>query len=85
MQVEKQKKQIILDKKTAQLKLANFCAYQERSQQEVREKLLKMGISADDTEDVIAFLIAENFLNEERFAIAYAGGKFRVKHWGNSK
>ena len=85
MQVEKQKKQIILDKKTAQLKLANFCAYQERSQQEVREKLLKMGVSADDTEDVIAFLIAENFLNEERFAIAYAGGKFRVKHWGKLK
>ena len=82
MQQEKSKQANPIDKKTAQLKLANFCAYQERSQQEVREKLVKMGISSDDLEDIIVFLISENFLNEERFAIAYAGGKFRVKHWG---
>jgi regulatory protein len=44
-----------------------------------------MGISSDDLEDIIVFLISENFLNEERFAIAYAGGKFRVKHWGKLK
>jgi regulatory protein len=85
MQQEKSKQTSPIDKKTAQLKLANFCAYQERSQQEVREKLVKMGISSDDLEDIIAFLISENFLNEERFAIAYAGGKFRVKHWGKLK
>lgn len=85
MQQEKSKQASPIDKKTAQLKLANFCAYQERSQQEVREKLVKMGISSDDLEDIIVFLISENFLNEERFAIAYAGGKFRVKHWGKLK
>ena len=82
MQQEKSKQTSPIDKKTAQLKLANFCAYQERSQQEVREKLVKMGILSDDLEDIIAFLISENFLNEERFAIAFAGGKFRIKHWG---
>lgn len=85
MQQEKSKQANPIDKKTAQLKLANFCAYQERSQQEVREKLVKMGILSDDLEDIIVFLISENFLNEERFAIAYAGGKFRVKHWGKLK
>lgn len=85
MQQEKSKQANPIDKKTAQLKLANFCAYQERSQQEVREKLVKMGIASDDLEDIIVFLISENFLNEERFAIAYAGGKFRVKHWGKLK
>jgi len=85
MQQEKSKQTSPIDKKTAQLKLANFCAYQERSQQEVREKLVKMGIASDDLEDIIVFLISENFLNEERFAIAYAGGKFRVKHWGKLK
>ena len=85
MQQEKSKQASPIDKKTAQLKLANFCAYQERSQQEVREKLVKMGIASDDLEDIIVFLISENFLNEERFAIAYAGGKFRVKHWGKLK
>jgi regulatory protein len=85
MQQEQSKQANPIDKKTAQLKLANFCAYQERSQQEVREKLVKMGILSDDLEDIIVFLISENFLNEERFAIAYAGGKFRVKHWGKLK
>jgi len=85
MQQEKSKQTSPIDKKTAQLKLANFCAYQERSQQEVREKLVKMGILSDDLEDIIAFLISENFLNEERFAIAFAGGKFRIKHWGKLK
>ena len=85
MQQENSKQASPIDKKTAQLKLANFCAYQERSQQEVREKLVKMGIASDDLEDIIVFLSSENFLNEERFAIAYAGGKFRVKHWGKLK
>jgi regulatory protein len=85
MQQEKSKQTSPIDKKTEQLKLANFCAYQERSQQEVREKLVKMGILSDDLEDIIAFLISENFLNEERFAIAFAGGKFRIKHWGKLK
>jgi regulatory protein len=85
MQQEKSKQASPIDKKTAQLKLANFCAYQERSQQEVREKLVKMGILSDDLEDIIAFLISENFLNEERFATQFAGGHFRIKGWGKVK
>ncbi len=76
---------VFYDKKTAQLRLENYCAYQERSQQEVRDKLNKMGILREEVEDIIAYLIAENFLNEERFAIAFAGGKFRIKQWGKLK
>jgi regulatory protein len=34
---------------------------------------------------LISKLIQENFLNEERYAIAYAGGKFRAKDWGKNK
>ena len=30
-------------------------------------------------------MISENYLNEERFALAFAGGKFRIKHWGRIK
>ena len=33
----------------------------------------------------MAELISEDYLNEERFAIAYAGGHFRMKHWGRIK
>ena len=62
-----------------------FCAYQERTQQEVRERLKEWGVYGDDAEEVIAELIQQNYLNEERFAKSFAGGKFRVKGWGKRK
>lgn len=73
-----------MDDSTLQ-KLKHFCAYQERSQYEVRSKLLELNIYGDDLENYIVALIEENYLNEERFAKAYAGGKFRVKQWGRIK
>jgi regulatory protein len=63
-------------------KLQAYCAYQERCHQEVVAKLFDLGIYGDAQDDIIAKLIGENFLNEERFAVAYARGKFRIKHWG---
>jgi regulatory protein len=69
----------------AKAKAWAYCAYQERSQQEVRDKLYEYGLHSDEVENLIAELIGENFLNEERFAKAYAGGKFRVKKWGRYK
>lgn len=67
------------------LKASSFCAYQERTQQEVRNKLYEQDVDKDLIEEVIVKLIEENFLNEERFAKAYAGGKFRIKRWGRNK
>lgn len=65
--------------------MSRYCAYQERSQKEVRNKLYELGFYGDEIEELIVELIAENFLNEERFAKAFAGGKFRVKKWGRNK
>jgi regulatory protein len=67
------------------LKAQLYCAYQERYQQEVRDKLYEWGLFPEAVENIIAQLITENFLNEERFAKAYAGGKFRIKKWGRVK
>lgn len=75
-------KKIFTEKDRALSKLQKYCAYQERCHQEVRSKLIELKIYGDDLEEIIAELISENFLNEERFAIAYAGGKFRMKKWG---
>lgn len=61
------------------------CAYQERCQQEMRDKLYDWGLHSLEVENIIARLITDNFLNEERFAIAFAGGKFRIKKWGRIK
>jgi len=69
----------------AKLKAESYCAYQERSQQEVRDKLYEWGLHSVDVERIIGELITDNFLNEERFALAYASGKFRMKAWGRNK
>ena len=69
----------------AKVKVSRYCAYQERSHHEVRQKLASMGFYGDEAEGVIADLIAEGFINEERFARAYVGGNFRVKKWGRHK
>lgn len=71
--------------KIAKIKAARYCAYRERTQREVREKLHSYGIYGDDAEYLISELITEGFINEERFAKAYAGGKFRMKKWGRLK
>ncbi|HEY1023602.1 MAG TPA: regulatory protein RecX [Sphingobacteriaceae bacterium] len=78
-------RQLVLSKQQARQKIESYCAYQERSQQEVRNKLYEMGLRTADVEEVIAELIQTNFLNEERFALAYASGKFRLKQWGRKK
>ena len=70
------------DKHTALIKLQRYCVYQDRCHQEVRKKLLDLGVYGLDLENVITELIADNFLNEERFACSYARGKFRMKGWG---
>lgn len=74
-----------LSRPQAKLKAEAFCAYQERAQQEVRDKLYEWGLHASDVEEIISELIVDNFLNEERFAIAYVSGKFRMKGWGKIK
>lgn len=69
----------------AKAKAMAYCAYQERSQQQLRDKLYDYGLHMEEVESLVAELIGENFINEERFAKAYAGGKFRIKKWGRYK
>lgn len=69
----------------AKAKLYRYCAYQERSHQEVKDKLYSLGLHRSDVDDIVMQLITEGFLNEERFARAFAGGKFRMQHWGRIK
>lgn len=66
-------------------KLRHYCGYQERCHREVVEKLYELGIRKKEHDAMLAALIEGGYLNEERFAIAYAGGKFRIKQWGRIK
>jgi regulatory protein len=75
----------ILSKEEALQKLRQYCAYQERSHSEVQQKLWDLGVRRADHNEVISALIEDDYLNEERFAKAFAGGKFRMKDWGRRK
>lgn len=66
-------------------KLERYCAYQERCHKEVRQKLFDLGMNSDSSDKIIADLIQNNFLNETRFATAFARGKFRTKKWGKTR
>ena len=74
-----------LTKEQAFQKIKQFCAYQERCHYEVREKLYSYGLYKQLVEELISSLIEEDYLNEERFAFQFAGGRFRMKHWGRVK
>ncbi len=75
----------IFSRQQAKVKAESYCAYQERSQYEIRNKLYEWGLYQKDVEEIICELIESNFLNEERFALAYTLGKFRIKGWGKIK
>ena len=59
-----------------------FCAYRDRSQKEVEDKLLEMRMIPEAREQIVIKLMQEDFLNEERFARSFVRGKYRIKKWG---
>ncbi len=79
-----QKEQIYSKEQSLQ-KAKHFCAYQERCHQEVKDKLYGFGLHRKDVDELLSQLIEENYLNEERFAVQFAGGHFRMKQWGKVK
>ncbi|WP_461488110.1 regulatory protein RecX [Pontibacter sp. HJ8] len=85
MDLEQQKKQKTYTPKEALIKAAAYCAYQERTQQEVRSKLYSYGLEPDDVEELIVRLSQEKMLDEERYARSYVRGKYGLKKWGRRK
>ena len=69
----------------AQKNLENYCAYQERCHKDVIDKLRKMKMIPEVIDTIVVHLITNNYLNEERFAKAFARGKFRIKKWGKNR
>lgn len=66
-------------------KMRRWCAMQERCIVEVRIHSRAVGVSETNTEKIIAQLSEEGFIDEERYAKLYAGGKFRNKKWGRAR
>jgi regulatory protein len=66
-------------------KIRYFCSYQERCIHDTEEKLKDWTVQKKLIPSIISQLQEEGYINEERFAKVYAGGKFRVNKWGRQK
>lgn len=67
------------------LKLVNYCVYQDRCHAEVEQKMREFLLIEEAKDEIILYLLKENYLNEERFTRSYIRGKFYIKHWGRNK
>ena len=74
-----------LTREQAIQKLRHYCSYQERSHSDVQQKLWELGVRKQEHDEIISSLIEDDYLNEERFAKQFVGGKFRMKDWGRKK
>ncbi|MES1220861.1 MAG: regulatory protein RecX [Bacteroidota bacterium] len=74
-----------LSKEEALQKAKHYCDYQHRCHSEVKDKLYSLGVWKNDVEEIIAQLIEEKYLDEERFAVHFARGRFNLKQWGKEK
>ncbi|MDQ1095103.1 regulatory protein [Chryseobacterium sp. SORGH_AS909] len=66
-------------------KLVNYCVYQDRCHAEVEQKMREFLLIDEAKEEIMLYLLKENYLNEERFTRSYIRGKFYIKHWGRNK
>ncbi|CAH0275016.1 regulatory protein RecX [Chryseobacterium sp. Bi04] len=67
------------------MKLVNYCVYQDRCHAEVEQKMREFLLIEEAKEEILLYLMKENYLNEERFTRSYIRGKFYIKHWGKNK
>lgn len=74
-----------MDKEKALNKIAGMCSRKEYCTEEVREKLLRWELPEEEVREVLAFLQRHQFIDDRRFAFAYAEDKFRFNHWGKQK
>ncbi|SHK34708.1 regulatory protein RecX [Epilithonimonas mollis] len=66
-------------------KLVNYCVYQDRCHSEIEQKMRDFLLIPEAKDDILLYLMKENYLNEERFTRSYIRGKFYMKHWGRNK
>lgn len=65
--------------------IRKYCAYRERCQSEVYQRLYQMKVPRDWMEELLADLMSEDYLNEWRYAEWYARSKVNQNGWGRIK
>ena len=74
-----------MNKDDALSALQKYCIRQDRCHAEVRNKLLKLKVYGQDLEEIMADLITDGYLDEERYARSYVRGKHKMNRWGRVK
>jgi len=73
------------DEKIIIEKIQSYCLYQDRCVMEVKNKLYSFKVSSQLVENIVEYLIDNDFLNEERYTKIFIQGKLRIKKWGRIK
>ena len=69
----------------AYAKLTALCARSEHCQQEMLEKMRQWGVSDEEQAQVMARLVGERYVDDERYAHAFVNDKIRYNKWGRRK
>ena len=75
----------VYDIKVATDRLKDYCAIQDRCQLEVIKKMKDWGLLKITQEYILAILIQERYVDEERYSKSFCRGKFKIKKWGKRK
>ncbi len=73
------------DEKIIIEKIQSYCLYQDRCVMEVKNKLYSFKVSSQLVENIVEYLIDNDYLNEERYTKMFIQGKLRIKKWGRIK
>lgn len=74
-----------MTEKQAIARIASYCSRAERSEYDVRKKLINWELSAEIVDKIVLLLQKENYLNEERFCRSFIKDKIRFNKWGRNK
>lgn len=67
------------------LRMAGMCAVAEHCTSDIRDKILKKGFSRDEADRMIKYLVDNKYIDDGRFAKAFASDKVRFSGWGRAK
>lgn len=74
-----------LSEEEARLRLTALCAQGEHCSYEMEEKMRKWGISEEAQARIMAHLVNERYIDDERYCRAYIRDKIHYNKWGRRK
>ncbi len=66
-------------------KLARLCSRSEKCEYDVRSKIQQWGLSGDEEDKLVTYLVAEKYVDNERYCRIFVRSKFAYNQWGRIK